>query len=325
MRGRIFLSYASEDRRRAGWVAEALMAQGWSVWWDQHIPAGRRFDEAIADELRASDCVVVLWSSSSVDSDWVKDEAAEAAARGALVPVLLDEVAIPLGFRRIQAARLVGWDGAADAAEFLRLREAIAQALHRARQPSPADMLAPAAASPNPPTSPREAGVAARPGAPSRLRSQAAVLLVAAFAAVLVAFSLAYLTREPERTGSGAPPRLAFNVPAIEARLKDANVELSTGTDADRARVRGYFTGPDAAYYLLAVNILQILRDSRLAYTGHLDMIDKWYTSLVGAERYVGRDGSLDHDKLKEAIVRANNEYHGQSAASFEEIVQPTP
>ena len=37
----IFLSYASDDRSRARSLAEALEAQGWSVWWDRIIPAGR--------------------------------------------------------------------------------------------------------------------------------------------------------------------------------------------------------------------------------------------------------------------------------------------
>jgi hypothetical protein len=51
-------------------------------------------------------------------------------------------------------------------------------------------------------------------------------------------------------------------------------------------------------------------------------MIDKWYTSLVGEGHYVADDGGLDHEKLKEAIVKANNEYYGQNAPSFEQAVE---
>ena len=60
----------------------------------------------------------------------------------------------------------------------------------------------------------------------------------------------------------------------------------------------------------------------RLRKTGYLDMIDKWYTLLVGEEHYVTGDGGLDHEKLKEAIVKANNEYHGQNATLFEQLVE---
>jgi TIR domain len=37
----IFISYAREDLRRAKQLAEALKAQGWSVFWDRTIPAGK--------------------------------------------------------------------------------------------------------------------------------------------------------------------------------------------------------------------------------------------------------------------------------------------
>ena len=51
-------------------------------------------------------------------------------------------------------------------------------------------------------------------------------------------------------------------------------------------------------------------------------MIDKWYTLLVGEEHYVADDGGLNHEKLKEAIVKANNEYYGRNVPSFEEAVE---
>ena len=107
----VFISYANSDRERARELANALSARGWSVWWDRHIKAGQAFDEVIERELERAKNIVVLWSEASIASEWVKNEAAVAAQRRVLVPVLLDDVRIPLEFRRKQTADLIGWDG----------------------------------------------------------------------------------------------------------------------------------------------------------------------------------------------------------------------
>ena len=102
----IFLSYASEDRERVRPVVGALEARGWSVWWDRTIKPGQIFARVIQAALEEARCVVVLWSRESVESDWVQTEAAEGQKRKILIPALLDDVAIPLEFRRIHAAKL---------------------------------------------------------------------------------------------------------------------------------------------------------------------------------------------------------------------------
>jgi hypothetical protein len=43
--------------------------------------------------------------------DFVRDEAAHAKRRGVLVPVMLDKVALPLGFGEVQAIDLTRWNG----------------------------------------------------------------------------------------------------------------------------------------------------------------------------------------------------------------------
>jgi len=72
----VFISYAHADREAARKVAEALVAHGWSVWWDRIIPVGRKWDEVIEEKLDSATCVVVLWSKASVASQWVKFESA---------------------------------------------------------------------------------------------------------------------------------------------------------------------------------------------------------------------------------------------------------
>src|SRR6185436_2270234 len=107
----IFISYSREDRARAQQLAELLEHNQWSVWWDRKTAPGKRFSHVIADELSTAKSVVVLWSQFSIQSDWVKDEAQEAASRGILIPLLIEDVTIPVGFRQFQAANLSDWDG----------------------------------------------------------------------------------------------------------------------------------------------------------------------------------------------------------------------
>jgi hypothetical protein len=103
----VFLSYAREDRLAAERIAGALTDRGWSVWWDRLLVGGQAWHGEIAHALGIARCVVVLWSSASVQSPWVLDEAGEGNARGVLVPVLLEDVEIPLGFRQVQTVNLV--------------------------------------------------------------------------------------------------------------------------------------------------------------------------------------------------------------------------
>ena len=107
----VFISYANEDREQAHKLAIALDARGWSVWWDRKIVAGQTFDQVIERELETAKSVVVLWSKESVSSEWVKNEAAAAAERGVLVPALIENVRLPLEFRRKQTADLINWGG----------------------------------------------------------------------------------------------------------------------------------------------------------------------------------------------------------------------
>jgi len=124
--GDIFISYASRDRPTAEALAAALRKEGWSVWWDRTIPPGKSFDEVIELALNAAKCVIVLWSKASVTSDWVKVEAADAAKRRILIPAVIEDVSIPLEFRRIQAANLVDWPGPSPHSGFGSLVESVA-------------------------------------------------------------------------------------------------------------------------------------------------------------------------------------------------------
>ena len=91
----IFLSYNEKDRATVRRLATLLMQVGWSVWWDRRIPAGLTWRRVLAQELQSMRCMVVLWSATSVHSEWVCEEAAEGRALDKLVPVVIDAVRPP--------------------------------------------------------------------------------------------------------------------------------------------------------------------------------------------------------------------------------------
>ncbi len=122
---------------------------------------------------------------------------------------------------------------------------------------------------------------------------------------------------------SKAPSDPVLTVQELEARLHRANIVFSTGTDEDRARVRNYATEPASAYYLLAINCLELIGTQRFKKTAYLDMIDKWYTLRVGEDDYVAEDGQLYVEQLKAAIVQAHNEYYADTATAIEQLIEP--
>lgn len=107
----IFISYSKKDLKRVRPIAQLLEDQGWSVFWDRTIPAGKTWRDAIGDSLATARCVIAIWSNDSISSTWVQEEADHGRSRDILVPILFDDIQPPLGFRSIQARDLTGWDG----------------------------------------------------------------------------------------------------------------------------------------------------------------------------------------------------------------------
>ena len=127
----IFISYSNNDKSKVEAIATILTNNKWSVWWDKDIPPGKTFDTVIEEELNKALCVIVIWTQSSVNSEWVKNEASDAVQRKILVPVMLDEVKIPLAFRRVEAARLLNWNGDPNHPELTVLLNAVSGILNQ--------------------------------------------------------------------------------------------------------------------------------------------------------------------------------------------------
>ncbi|MGY3037863.1 hypothetical protein ACVIIV_007033 [Bradyrhizobium sp. USDA 4354] len=103
----IFLSYSSNDKKRADALERSLEAQKLQVWRDKHSinPSAKWFD-AIEDGIRDSRGVVVLVTKASRRSEWVTYE--YSLARGAGIPViaiLAKGTAIPTPLRSFQAVK----------------------------------------------------------------------------------------------------------------------------------------------------------------------------------------------------------------------------
>ena len=124
----VFLSYARADQKQAAKLAKSLEAAGLKVWWDTMIEGGAVFAKSIEAALSGCDAVVVGWSRTSVESDWVLDEAAKGRDLRKLVPVSFDGTVPPLGFGQYHAIDLSHWRGNADGEEIASLIRAIASA-----------------------------------------------------------------------------------------------------------------------------------------------------------------------------------------------------
>lgn len=221
--GHTFVSYARTDESFVSTLLNALEHKGLSLWSDDRIAPGDHYDDVIDAALEAADKVLVVWSASSVQSQWVRAEASEGLRRHVLIPITIDEARIPLEFRRLQTIDFSGWAGNPDAAEFQALTTALTQG------------------SASPATAPKELGdemarIPARGAPPSHRRRVGRPLgyaLLGLAVVILSAVVFYWLAESPSPT-----PTLAIldvegseGVPAgLPSSLKD---ELATGLGND--------------------------------------------------------------------------------------------
>jgi TIR domain/Trypsin-like peptidase domain len=178
----VLISYKSEERAVAERLARALSTR-WQVWWDHELLAGDSYRRVIGEKLAVARCVIVLWSTRSVESDFVLDEAGRALRRGVLIPARIDAVDVPLGFGQHDYADLIDWDGAEDHPGYQELCRSITRRVAGTPGPSP-----PAAAIPP------------RPRLPFTRRQ----MVVATAAALLGLLSLLLVVRPDDSTDATA-------------------------------------------------------------------------------------------------------------------------
>lgn len=94
----VFISYAREDRDFVHNLSVLLQARGYNIWWDWNLIGGTNFRETIRQKITTADKAIVLWSTHSVTSGFVIDEAGFARDHNKLIPVLIDDSSPPFGF-----------------------------------------------------------------------------------------------------------------------------------------------------------------------------------------------------------------------------------
>jgi len=117
----IFLAYSRANKRKAGQFTANFEKAGFSVFVDTNTPTGENWREHIEKQLSECKVLVVLWSKSSVKSNYVKEEADVAKSEGKLIPVMITKCKIPYGFRSYQTANLTNWKGDPEAQSWKRL------------------------------------------------------------------------------------------------------------------------------------------------------------------------------------------------------------
>lgn len=104
----IFISHAHEDSPCAEQIRHDLEAEGYVVWKDaQSLPPGSAsYPRAIANGIRGSAAVVVVWSASAAPSEWVEREVLVAQRlRKPIFPVMTDDTDLPITLVNVQAIR----------------------------------------------------------------------------------------------------------------------------------------------------------------------------------------------------------------------------
>ena len=107
----VLVSYNREDLPIAQRVVDGLVHEGLNVWLDMELKAGENYDEITEERLRNAKAVVVLWSSRSVKSRWVRAEATIGQRKSTLVPAMIEDCDRPVMFELVQTTDLSKWEG----------------------------------------------------------------------------------------------------------------------------------------------------------------------------------------------------------------------
>jgi YARHG domain/TIR domain len=128
----VFISYSRDDRGAVRRIAEAVEALGYDVWWDDDLPPHMSYGDVITSKIGAAKAAIVVWSSHSVQSEWVRAEADVARNQKKLIQTALDNVMPPLPFNQIQFAEIGDWRGEPEHPGWRKVKASLAELCGRA-------------------------------------------------------------------------------------------------------------------------------------------------------------------------------------------------
>lgn len=120
----IYIAYAREDRERVRPLAESLQFEGWDVWWDPSEPA-MGASAALDQKLGTAGAILVVWSSYSRGSEYVRSEAATGLYKNKLIQTRVDTASPPRPFDQLEVIDIGLWSGERDDPNWRRVMSAI--------------------------------------------------------------------------------------------------------------------------------------------------------------------------------------------------------
>lgn len=105
----VFISYSSKDASEARRLSRELTRHNIKTWIDEYeILPGDSITQKISEGIRQSDFLIVILSSNSLNSDWVRFEIENAFAKNReassirLIPVRIDDSSVPEYLKNIR-------------------------------------------------------------------------------------------------------------------------------------------------------------------------------------------------------------------------------
>jgi hypothetical protein len=122
----VFISYSRDNQAMVRRLAEAVKAEGYSIWWDDELPPHLAYGDVITEKIGSARAAIVVWSQSAAASEWVRAEADVARNQKKLIQTSIDGHSPPLPFNQIQFAAIGDWQGEADHPGWRKVKESLA-------------------------------------------------------------------------------------------------------------------------------------------------------------------------------------------------------
>ncbi len=108
----VFVSYSHKDKDEVFALINHLMLCSCNVWYDVNLESGNDWNEQVAEKLLSAECVLLLITKNSVQSEYVRDEINFARSKGKKIfSVFLENVELPLGLElMLGRSQAIAWE-----------------------------------------------------------------------------------------------------------------------------------------------------------------------------------------------------------------------